>query len=185
MDNSSSCGHFKVEDLDHVAYKLHGVAFWILLTPLICFLLEAFCSSNDDEHIGICSLIGGFCFLLYPVAGLLSFIGCMKIVGKYSGHTFGASFNYCLASGLYVIIITAMLFTWACLKRKRKAAARHAERSAVQSYETSGSAAPYGGGPQFAVTEATVERTAVVHDSEHGGFYLFMARVNVIHAVLH
>ncbi|KAL4224768.1 hypothetical protein ACF0H5_015465 [Mactra antiquata] len=198
LDNKPSCcnrtyytsrckGSFELSDLDSVASRLHAVAFWILLLPILCLVLEICCTQNDGDSFSICALIGGFCFLFYPIAGLLSFIGCMIIVGKYPGHTYGISFKRSLASGLLVLIATGILIFFAYMKKKNKqnpaAAANYTPSSDVQSYETPGAAAPYGG-HQFQMTEmthASVEHTAV----EHGGFYHFITRVNVIHTVLH
>ncbi|KAL4224767.1 hypothetical protein ACF0H5_015464 [Mactra antiquata] len=149
---------------------------------------ESNCSALDNKPL--CCDSTNYttpCSGSFELNGLLSFIGCMIIVGKYPGHTYGISFNRSLASGLMVLIITGILFFWAYMKNKKKqkaaAAANYTPSSAVQSYETPGAAAPYGG-QQFQMTEMThtsVEHTAI----EHGGFYHFITRVNVLHTVLH
>ena len=124
---------------------------------------------------------------MFYFSGLLSFIGCMVIAAKFSGSSFGESFRLCLASGLLVLTITGLLIFLICYKRRNKVKRQDNSVTHVQTYPSGGAAAPYEPGPVegVQVQQITIERTEIEHDTETGGFMVFMKSINVFHIVTH
>ncbi|KAL4224766.1 hypothetical protein ACF0H5_015463 [Mactra antiquata] len=127
-NQTSTCS---VSGLDDSAFKLNEGAFWIMLAPVISVLVEICillsekygCYSSDKYETGkinLHTLIGGFCFMIYPLAGLLSFVGCMIIIGNHSGLTLATSFQFCTASSVYVTIMSILLLIWAMIQNREK-----------------------------------------------------------------
>ncbi|XP_045158681.2 uncharacterized protein LOC123524496 [Mercenaria mercenaria] len=178
---------FGLSDLDGTAYSLQSGAFSIMMLPIVFGCFEMWCSKDGDDDIGCCGILGGFCFLLYPIAGLLSFIGCMVVAGKFSGSSFGTSFYLCLSSGLYVLAITAALTFYICYKRRNKVKRQASHTTELQPYPSAGAAAPYDNGPPAGIQmqAINIEQREVVHNPETGGFLVFMRSINVFHLVTH
>ncbi|KAH3890275.1 hypothetical protein DPMN_014351 [Dreissena polymorpha] len=107
-----------MSDLDYTARKFQEVSFGLLLLPVICGILEAYCNSNSED-VGCLGTCSGALFLLYPVAGLCSLTGCIIIKIKFSESSIGSSLNYCVASGLEIIILTAIIIAVICYIRRR------------------------------------------------------------------
>ncbi|XP_061177661.1 uncharacterized protein LOC133186425 [Saccostrea echinata] len=76
----------------------------IALTTVV--LLYTVCRNKDDEEdgTGFCDKFGLCLTFLYPVAGIISFAGCMLVVSNYKNHEKGWGFYLCLAASCYVMI---------------------------------------------------------------------------------
>ncbi|XP_060556975.1 uncharacterized protein LOC132717509 isoform X1 [Ruditapes philippinarum] len=184
-DNNDTCKNTNGGDeLDARVLGLEATAFAVMFLAIFGTSYES-CCSGDDEDTGWCGLIGGCCLIMFPVAGLFSFIGCMIIAGSYSTSELGWSFYLCLTSGCLIIILTVCLCYCFCKVLKNDDdddGPRQQSSGGMVPYEGSGGVAPYAGG-QSGVAVAQVEQRAVVHDPESGGFLVVMRKFTIAHIV--
>ncbi|XP_053395937.1 uncharacterized protein LOC128556055 [Mercenaria mercenaria] len=162
--NNNSCSNTNGGDeLDVRVLGLEATSFAMMFLAVLGISCGTCCNSDDDKT-GWCGTLGGCCFILLPVAGLFSFIGCMIIAANYSTSQLGWSFYLCLTSGCFIILLTIIMCC--CLRKLMKddddIPSRHQPSSSrVMPYEGGGAAAPYGGAR---VAVAQVEQQAVIHD---------------------
>ncbi|XP_045175578.1 uncharacterized protein LOC123536449 [Mercenaria mercenaria] len=173
------------DELDARVLGLEATAFAVMFLAIFGTCYET-CCNKDEEDTGWCGVIGGCCLLLFPVAGLFSFIGCMIIAGSYSTSELGWSFYLCLTAGCLILIMTICLCYCFCKALKNEdddddVPTNQGTSGGMVPYEGGGGVAPYGGGPHVAVTQ--VEQRAVVHDPESGGLLVIMRKFSIAHIV--
>ncbi|XP_052810451.1 uncharacterized protein LOC128238505 isoform X2 [Mya arenaria] len=162
-DDNKTCEKNVGNDLDPRVMGLHATAFGMMFLGVFCMCVESFCN-KDDEDTGWCGLIGGCCLMLYPVAGLFSFIGCMIWVSKYSGSSLGYSFALSLTSACLVLILTFIVCCLIC-KAMKDDDDDSGAATGRSNPEFSGAVQEYGGGGGAA--------------PESGGFFLFARKLNI------
>ncbi|XP_033733498.1 uncharacterized protein LOC117322670 [Pecten maximus] len=90
------------------ALVLEAVSFVIHFLVSVAMVCLVCCTECDG---GGATGWFGLSLVLFPVAGILSLVGCTKMSDiDISDYTYGSSYNLCLASGIYVMI----LFSFAC-----------------------------------------------------------------------
>ncbi|WAR08831.1 hypothetical protein MAR_018789 [Mya arenaria] len=159
-DDNKTCEKNVGDDLDPRVMGLHATAFGMMFLGVFCMCIEIFCN-KDDEYSRWCGLIGG---MLYPVAGLFSFIGCMIWVSKYSGSSLGYSFALSLTSACLVLILTFIVCCLIC-KAMKDDDDDSGAATGRSNPEFSGAVQEYGGGGGAA--------------PESGGFFLFARKLNI------
>lgn len=196
-DNNDTCGITNAgNELDARVLGLEATSFVVMFLAVFCSCVGACCSSNDDDddNMGWCQIVGGCCFMLYPVAGLFSVIGCIIVATKFSTSALGYSFYLCLVSGCFVILVTIILCYCICKHGMDDDAPSRQPAGSLQEYGGGGMAgsvqqysgggmAPYDPPRQAQVQIHQVHQTVAIHDEESGGVFVLMRRMNIISLV--
>ncbi|XP_045176385.2 uncharacterized protein LOC123536936 [Mercenaria mercenaria] len=187
------------DELDARALGLHATSFAVMFLAVF-FLCCGICRGDDDDgETGWCTILGECCSLLYPVAGLFSFIGCIIVATQYSTSELGYSFYLCLTDGCMIIILTIIGCIVVCKYGKDEddyptrpsstvspsggygGSHSGGGASSVVPYSGSGGVAlyePRQAQVQYEAQHATVHHAVAVHDEETGGIFVFMRKIN-------
>lgn len=98
-----------VEGLGAAVLWLQMTSFVIIALAVLATTYCICCNSDDDnEEAGCFTVLGGCMFCLYPIAGILSFFGCMAV--NFGDHSKGWAFYLCLTASCYIILQTTLCY---------------------------------------------------------------------------
>lgn len=129
QDLRSECNDgFQLKDLDDKVAIIQLVSGILSLVPISLISLDSCqrslchgtCTSVYLDMVSnVLSVVTGVSFLLFPVSGVLSIVGCLLLIKNYSG--FSVSFYLCLTAGIIWLVYTlAVLIRCILAHRKNK-----------------------------------------------------------------
>ncbi|OWF35899.1 uncharacterized protein LOC110442372 [Mizuhopecten yessoensis] len=127
-------GHYVSDSalaLEALSFVMHWLVF-MTMTYVIC------CGDSDEQCAEYCGCFATCCMVLYPVAGILSVVGCDKLSNiDISDYSYGSSYYMCLISGIYVIVQMAFL-CYGCYKGIRDGDDDDSPQTTVATTQSSG-----------------------------------------------
>lgn len=195
-DNKSCENTNGGDELDVRALGLQATSFSVMFLAVVFSCFGACCKGDDADDVGKCATLGGLCFMLFPVAGLFSVIGCIIVATKFSTAELGYSFYLCLVAGLFIIIFTIVVCICVCKILKNDDDDDMPSRSASRVYPSAesvrtrqnavepyygGEAAPYESRQQqieYELHHESGEQAVAVHDEESGQLFFLIRKFN-------
>ncbi|KAK3576192.1 hypothetical protein CHS0354_016015 [Potamilus streckersoni] len=123
------------EVISQAALGLECTSFIILFFCMLCAWTSICCFGPDDDGIFmnddgkgsfIFSALCYYCWLaLYPIAGILSLVGCIVFGSNNDTIDLGWSFYMCIASGsITILAVCTLCMDYICMKSSQKSFAR-------------------------------------------------------------
>ncbi|XP_060551103.1 uncharacterized protein LOC132712705 [Ruditapes philippinarum] len=125
-DNNDTCKNTKgVDELDARALGLEVFSFVMMFLAVFGTCVNTFSKKGYDD-MGCCGYIGWCCLIMFPVAGLFSFIGCLLIAENYSTSELGWSLILCLTPVcLFLFVISTATICYSVKKAVKKCQEDH------------------------------------------------------------
>ncbi|XP_045175108.2 uncharacterized protein LOC123536203 [Mercenaria mercenaria] len=104
---------FAGAELDARVLGLEATACAMMMVALAMTIFGIWYECHYQEEYAKLVVV---CGLIFAGAGILSFVGCMIIVGNFSASQLGWSFYLCLVSGSFTILLTVLLLIYVLKK---------------------------------------------------------------------
>ncbi|XP_045175106.1 uncharacterized protein LOC128545903 [Mercenaria mercenaria] len=113
QDNNTCKNTNGGDELDARVLGLEVTACAMMMVALAMTIFGIWFECQDDEdEDSECANLVVVCGLIFAGAGILSFVGCMIIVGNFSPSQLGWSFYLCLVSGSFIILLIVLLLIY-------------------------------------------------------------------------